>query len=152
MLAIISLLYFTERLVYFQWTCYSESTCKLTSVFLYMSCHLKLGMYAPEDPRGAPPSTPRTLYTPFSELRDPILIFFFVKTSRWVGLDENIFLGFFGSPWSFDPERLRQTRCYSRCCLKKNFIVILTVYGRSGVRKMKFSDRVWHSDTQIPPG
>ena len=107
-----------------------------------MSCHLKLGMYAPDAPKGDPPSHRERLVEPFSELRDPILIIFFSKKSRQVVFDDLIFLGFFGSAWSFDPERLRQTRCYSRCCLKKNFIVILTVYGRSGVRKMKFSDRV----------
>ena len=33
----------------------------------------------------------------FSEHRDPILMIFFVKKSRQLGLDENIFLRFFGS-------------------------------------------------------
>ena len=35
----------------------------------------------------------------FSELRDPILMIFFVKKSRQLGLDENIFGEFFVSAW-----------------------------------------------------
>ena len=91
---------------------------------------------------GTPPGEWERLVEPFSELRDPILIIFFSKKSRQVVFDDLIFLGFFGSAWSFDPERLRQTRCYSLCCLLIFLVVILMVYGRSEVRKMKFSDRV----------
>ena len=88
---------------------------------------------------------------PFSELRDPILIFF-CKKSRHLVLDDLHFFRVFVTAWSFDPERLRQTRCYSRCCLELFLVAMFMVYDYSEPRKMKFSDRVWHSDTQTPPG
>ena len=49
-------------------------------------------MYAPEDPRGDPPGEWELSDAPFSELRDAILIYFFLKK-----VDElNLVLLFFG--------------------------------------------------------
>jgi len=101
---------------------------------------------------GTPPGERAPLDEAISELRDPILIFFFLKLSKLSNLDSQIFFMGFVTAWSFDPERFRQILFDFRRCLSIFLIVILVVYGRSEVRKMKFSDRFGHPNTQTPPG
>ena len=101
---------------------------------------------------GDPPGERERLVAPISELRDPILIFFFLKIYKLSNLDDLIFFMGFVTAWSFDPERFRKILFDFRCCLAIFLMVMLVVYGRSEVRKMKFSDRFEHPDTRTPPG
>ena len=99
-----------------------------------------------------PPGERAPLDEAISELRDPILIFFFLKISKLVEFIAQIFFMGFVTAWSFDPERFRQILFDFRRCLSIFLMVMLVVYGRSEVRKMKFSDRFEHPDTRTPPG
>ena len=67
-------------------------------------------------------------------------------------MDENDFLWFFGSAWSFDPERFRKKRFDFRRYLELFLVVIFMVYDYSEPQKIKFNDGVRHSDTRTPSG
>ena len=87
-----------------------------------------------------------------SELRDPILIFFFLKISKLVEVISQIFFMGFVTAWSFDPERFRQILFNFRRYLELFLVVIFMVYDYSEPQKIKFNDGVSHSDTRTPSG
>ena len=68
---------------------------------------------------GPPPAERERLDTLISELRDPILIIFDVLKSRLSEKFVFLFLAFFGSAWSFDPERFRKK--YDKNIIKNIF-------------------------------
>ena len=65
---------------------------------------------------------------------------------------QNFFFGFFGSAWSFDPERFRQKPFDFRRYLELFLVVVFMVYDYSEPQKIKFNDGVRHSDARTPSG
>ena len=91
---------------------------------VHVSPLLKLTIVLRRAIRGTPPLHRWVLVPPFSELREPILLRFFLKNSSEVVAIARLFFGGFVTAWSFDPERFRQTRWIYIWC-PKLFLVMM---------------------------
>ena len=67
---------------------------------------------------GPPPGERERLVAPISELRDPILMIFFLKISKLSEKDSCVFFMGLVTAWSLDPERFRQKLSIYICCPK----------------------------------